>query len=386
MPVTLTLREQSDSGSTVAGRVRDTVRLRDTGWKELRVRYQAKTNGSALDLTIRSGDISLQQALLVDRVTLRKVVAGDSGGSGTSGMPPVCGTWVLQQASSVAELKRLRPNLMNALRTPGVRGLSVRVPWASIDRDFSVLEKAKRIARAAGKPLSVRFMAGRSTPARVFQEGAHYYVNSRGEKIPQPFSNTGRAGNPVFEREYEQLVARLASWSRHHNVSLLHLSWYSHMWAEIDNGPQLQNARGYSLDAWKSGHLRLLDIGLSYARDGLSVEFPMSGHWGNGASAAGDFLDRIVASKGRWSPRVFVQGNGLGRYESSPAWSRPIHHGLQMYDGGAYDWSSVFAYAKSVRTTYLEVYSSSFQGSRAESLATEAKEFRARFNASCRYA
>lgn len=364
----------------------DQTRLVDRGWQKLRVRYTIDTAGSALDLKVHGVDLRGAQDLLVDRVTIRKVISKSrEEPSSSSALPPVCGTWVLQQASSAAELDRMRSDLRAALATPGVRGLSVRAPWDAIDGNLGVFNEALEIARAAGKPLSIRVMAGRHTPARVFQAGAYSYVDSGGERIPKPFSDSGTAGNPVFEREYEQMVSELAAWSQSHDVRLLHLSWYGHLWAEIDNGEEIQNSRGYSLDAWATGHLRLLDIGIKYAKDGLSIEYPMSGYWGGGGSAAARFFDRITNSAGEWSPRVFLQGNAHGKYNYDPVGSRPIYHGLQMFDGGQYDWASAYSYAKSIESTYLEVYSSSFVGPRADALAAEAQSFGSRFDASCQY-
>lgn len=298
-------------------------------------------------------------------------------------MPPVCGTWVLQQVSSVAELDRMRPQLEKALQTPGTQGLSIRAPWNSIDGDLAIFNRAREIAAAAGKPLSVRVMAGRHTPARIFDAGAYFYVNARGERIPKPFSDSGQAGNPVFEREYEQLVTDLAGWSRANGVRLLHLPWYGHLWAEIDNGTEIQASQGYSLDAWTAGHLRLLDIGIAASNSTLSVEFPMSGFWGSGGSAASKFFDRIVSSTGNWSPRVFLQGNALGKYPFSPTGGRPIYSGGQMYDGSQYDWSAVYADALTRNTMYIEVYTSSFTTDSNGSLATTIKSFASTFDGLC---
>lgn len=380
----LTLKEKS-SGRP-AGMDADRTVLRDRGWQKLRVRYTVVVAGSGLDLTVRGIDLGPRQDLLVDRVTVRKVVKRTTGGtSAGSALPPICGTWVLQQASSVAELDRVRGDLRDALATPGVRGLSVRAPWDAIDGGLGVFNEALKIARAAGKPLSIRVMAGRHTPSRVFNAGAYSYVDSKGERIPKPFSDNGQAGNPVFEREYEDMVASLAGWSQANGVRLVHLSWYGHLWAEIDNGTEIQQSRGYSLNAWATGHLRLLDIGLKYAQRGLTVEYPMSGYWGGGGSAAARFFDRIITAAGQWSPRVILQGNAHGKFNYNPVGTRPIYHGLQMFDGGQYNWASAYSFAKSAESTYLEVYGSSFQGRGSGALAAEAEKFSARFNASCQY-
>jgi hypothetical protein len=300
-------------------------------------------------------------------------------------MPPVCGTWVLDQVSSVAELDGQRTQIDAALRTPGVRGLSVRAPWNAVDGNQAIFNRAYEIAQAAGKQLSIRVMAGRHTPARVFDLGAYFYIDSNGQRVPKPFSDSGVAGNPVFEQQYQAMVNTLGAWSRSHGVRLLHLPWYGHMWAEIDNGNEIRAASGYSVDAWTAGHLALLDIGMAESNADLAVEFAMSGNWGSSSSEASKFHDRIVNTLGDWSPRIFLQGNGLGVYDSSPAWSRPINTGLQMYDGTQFAWNMVYNQAASSKATYVEVYASSFTGNTNGSLAAASASFNSNFDASCRY-
>jgi hypothetical protein len=257
------------------------------------------------------------------------------------------------------------------------------VGWDKVDGDMSIFNQAYEIAQAAGKALSIRVMAGRDTPARVFNLGAYSYVDSAGQRIPKPFSDSGVAGNPVFEQEYRAMVSSLAAWSRGHGVRLLHLPWYGHLWAEIDNGAEIQGAQGYSEAAWAAGHLALLGIGLAESGGDLAVEYPMSGHWGNAGSQAGAFRNLILATVGQWSPRVFLQGNGLGVYNNDPSSGSAIHSGIQMYNGNQYNWETTFAYAASVQTTYVEVYTSSFAGNGDGTLAAASGVFGASFNSSC---
>jgi hypothetical protein len=299
-------------------------------------------------------------------------------------LPPVCGTWALQQSLSTAQLRSQAGLISAALRTPGVRGLSIRAPWSAVDTDLSLLEEAYRQASAAGKPLSIRFMAGRWTPARVFTAGAYHYVNPAGERIPKPFSNTGTPGNPVFEAEYDRAVARLAAWSRAHGVRLLHLPWYGQKWAEIDNGPEIQAAPGYSFPAWLAGHKRLVDIGLAHAGADLSIEFAMSGHWGPNASAQRDLADHVIARTRQWTPLVFVQGNGLGVTTGSPT-TREVFRGMQMYGIGDYDWAAIYQRLGAVGATYVEVYTNSFTSANSAALAAQIPVYNATFDASCRW-
>jgi hypothetical protein len=290
------------------------------------------------------------------------------------GPQPGCGTWVLQQVSSKAALERQAPAIDAALANSGVAGLSLRVPWTAIDADFSVLNRAAQLAKARGKQLSVRFMAGESTPARVFNEGAHYYTVGT-KKIPKPFSNTGIAGNPVFERNFQAVVTKLAAWSRTNGVKVLHLPWYGYKWAEIYNGTDVQAAKGYTYDAWLKGHLKLLDMGIAVSGSDLTVEFALSGHWGGNTTAAKTIANRIITTTGTWSRRAMVQGNGLGQW-NAPATNSNVYHAKQMVDGGDYDWASIYRTLRTNDEAYVEVYLSSFAGPRKASLVTQAQAFK----------
>ena len=292
-----------------------------------------------------------------------------------AGAQPGCGTWVLQQVATTTELDRKAAQIKDALSHDGIRGLSVRVPWSSIDQNFTLLDRAAALAHATGKELSVRFLAGQSTPARVFNEGAAYYT-ANGAKIPKPFSDGGAAGNPVFERNYEAVVTKLATWSRANGVTVLHLPWYGYKWAEIYNGSAVQAAPGYNYQSWLTAHQRLLDIGLKASGQGLSVEFALSGDWGGQGAAAGQLADRVVQAVGPWSSRAIVQGNGLGKWNSTST-NREVYHAKQMVDGGEYDWSSIYQTLRTNNEAYVEVYLTSFTGTKSAQLYTQAKQFAA---------
>ncbi len=200
--------------------------------------------------------------------------AGELRGGGLTGPEAIAGTWVLQQVTSQAELDRLLPKTIGpALKTPHVRGFSLRVPWKAVDQDFALLEAGWKIARDSRVSYSVRFMAGRHTPARVFDRGCRFYLGGRGgrEKVPMPFMEDG-SPNTVFETEYDAFVARLAAWCRAHDVRLLHLAWYGQDWAELNHGKEVRSQAGYSYENWLRAHIRLVDIGLRYAGEELAKE------------------------------------------------------------------------------------------------------------------
>ena len=99
----------------------------------------------------------------------------------------IAGTWVLQQAASPDELRRELPrSLDKALETPKIRGFCLRSPWKAADEDFTLLEAGLTIARGHGVAYSIRFMAGRHTPERVFAKGCRFYLGGRGGNKKNP--------------------------------------------------------------------------------------------------------------------------------------------------------------------------------------------------------
>jgi hypothetical protein len=325
-------------------------------------------------LLISAGTAVLTGALLLP--TSPAAAAPASTATAPSKVTPAaaCGTWVLQQIGSAADLDRQAADIKRALAVPGVTGFSMRVPWSAIDKDLTLLDKGRALATGAKKKFSIRFMAGRYTPKRVFDAGAYSYVAATGDRMPKPFSNTGAAGNPVFEREFDAVVARLVNWARNNSVSLVHLPWYGYLWAEIYHGEDLQATSGYSYAAWLAAHKKLVQLAYARAGNGVAVEFALSGHWGGRNTGSTDVSNAIVGVAGTWSRYMFVQGNGLGRFNNK-ATSREIYHAKQMYDGGNYDWTAMYRNLYDNDERYVEIYTSSFSLTGAKQLATEAQRF-----------
>jgi len=255
------------------------------------------------------------------------------------------------------------------------------------------LEAGREIARRHGVGYSVRFMAGRHTPERVFDKGARFYLlpprrragSGGAEKVPAPFLWSG-SPNAVFETEYGQFVRRLVSWCRENDVHLVHLAWYGQHWAELNHGKEIRSLEGYSFDNWLRAHLRLLDIGLTYAGDDLAVELPFSGY-GPLTEAASRFADHVVTKVGPHNPRFFCQANGWGpngdwgapTVETEAAfdkvWRRPICRGQQAIQPSDFPWSKLYEKLYQNESTYCEVYAPSFLGKRREELAHEIRKF-----------
>jgi hypothetical protein len=306
--------------------------------------------------------------------TTAPATAGTAQAAAARPVDAACGTWVLEQVASAKQLEREAGGIKAALAVPGVTGFSLRISWQLLEDDPSILDRGLALARARGKAFSIRFMAGRFTPARVYAAGAYSYVTRDGVRMPQPFSPTGQAGNPVFEREFKATVTKLAAWSRAHGVKVLHLPWYGFLWAEIYNDEEVERQRGYSWNAWLEGHKRLAQIGLNVAGKDLAVEFALSGHWGSRRSGANDVASMLIDIAGENSPKLIVQGNGMGRFNSS-ATNRPIAHAKQMYDGFDHDWASLYKILAEKNEQYLEVYTSSFSQPNRAQLAAQAKKF-----------
>ncbi|MCX7014411.1 MAG: hypothetical protein NTW86_17985 [Candidatus Sumerlaeota bacterium] len=299
----------------------------------------------------------------------------------------ICGTWVLQQAGSIAELDNAyKKCVKQALETPEIRGFSLRVPWKAIDADFALLEAGLKIAREHKVSFSVRFMGGRHTPASVFEKGSPFYTKQGSqEKVPAPFKLDG-SPNDVFEAEYDAFVARLAKWCRANDVRLLHLAWYGQEWAELNHGKEVRALPGYTFDNWLNAHKRLIDIGLKHAGEDLAVEFPFSGY-GPCADAASAFADHVVEKIGPVNPIFFCQSNGWGAKKDWGAptdeveaafdkvWARPICRGEQMIQPRDYDWTACYANLYKNKVTYCEVYAPSFTLEHKDQLAEEIRKF-----------
>ncbi len=296
----------------------------------------------------------------------------------------VSGTWVLQQVSSPAEWQRLQPDLAAALSTPDMRGLSLRVPWRAIDSSFALLDAGRDLAKRRGVSFSARFMAGRHTPARVFESGSPFYMHD-GEKVPIPFLPDGEPNN-FFEAAYKDLATRLAQWSRANGSPLLHLAWYGQDWAELNHGQEVRSAPGYRYENWLRAHMRLIDIALELADRKLSTELPFSGH-GPLTDVAMRFTDYVIDQIGGWDRRFFCQANGWGPKgewgapdEDTEAvfdrvWAKPICRGLQMIQPQDYDWPAVFRRLYQAKATYCEVYAASFTLEHKKQLADEVHKF-----------
>jgi hypothetical protein len=256
-----------------------------------------------------------------------------------------------------------------------------------VDGDFALLEAGLKIARDHQMNFSVRFMAGRHTPARVFAQGCRFYLTSRGtrEKVPTPFLEDG-SPNLTFEKEYDTFVGKLAAWCRANQVRLLHLAWYGQEWAELNHGKEVRAAKGYSYANWLRAHTRLIDIGLKYAGKDLAVEFPFSGH-GPLTDASVALADHVLKQIGPTNPVFFCQANGWGPNGDWGApsrevetafdrvWQKPICRGQQAIQPQDYDWTALYQKLYENRATYCEVYAPSFTMKRRAVLFSEIRKF-----------
>jgi len=115
----------------------------------------------------------------------------------------VKGTWALQQVSTVEELNGMMEKTVGpALDTPDLRGFCLRVPWKAIDRtadgepDYAFLEEAWKVANERNLAFSIRFMAGRHRPDRIFDACSAFYMKCE-EKVHSPLYEDG-APNVIF--------------------------------------------------------------------------------------------------------------------------------------------------------------------------------------------
>lgn len=322
----------------------------------------------------------------------------------TANAAALAGTWATQQVGghkvgygSAAEFDHLESRVIRpALRTPGVKGFSLRLPWFEIDRSYALVERGLALAREHQVEFSIRFMAGRYTPERLYEAGCRALVvdgngsfNDRpgaAMKVPVPFNEDG-SPNVIFEREYEKAVAKLAGWCRANGVRLLHLPWYGGLWDEVYHSREIRALPGYSYANWLEAHRRLLDLGLSQAGPSLAVEFPFSGH-GPTADTGSELAAQVIARIGAVDDRFIFQANGwgpLGRWGSpdpemeelkNRAFAFPVYRALQMIQPDDYpDWAGIYRRLHETSALYAEVYCPSFTGAHAGDLAREVARF-----------
>ena len=307
--------------------------------------------------------------------TLVPNVSGARGGA-----PGIRGTWVLEQIMTRAALGQRAPAIRAALNNPGVVGFSIRVPWSLLEPtkghyDFRVLTRARRLA--APKQLSVRFIAGVYTPAfwmghSMIYDGSVTGGVGAGRAVPLPFAVDG-GPNRRFERGWTRLVDRLADWSTAHHLSLLHLAWPGLVWSEMGVTQQMMDRPGYSYAQARDTHLRLLDHGLDVSTSALSVEFPFAGFVPSQLYV--DLKQHLMASSERG--RCILLANNLTDH-TSPLLHEPPppRRAAQMLQPeNSYDWSAVFADARTMYAEYVEVYTPSFTGGTSDQLRTEIAVF-----------
>jgi IPT/TIG domain len=274
----------------------------------------------------------------------------------------VSGTWAMLQVSTPTALNYFRPSIDAALAIPGVTGLSLRAPWTAITTNLGIFEQGVQIAQADHSSLAIRFVSGVDTPPSFLGNS----TSVGGRSIPLPWgagsTPTSFVPNTTFENAYRSTVDELATFARANGVHMLHLPWYSGTTAEIYNGPEVQNAPGYSLQNFITGYERLVAIGMSAAGSDLTVEFPLGGT-GTG-SVVGPLESYMATTFGSDTPELTVQFNDLTDSTS------PIQHpavgvnmNRQMNGQGDYNWTNVYHTLTVQHSQSVEVYLQSFAAS-----------------------
>lgn len=281
--------------------------------------------------TARRGGLLAGAAMaLVALVGVIAVAASDNQSSTQADAAPasIAGVHVLHQAggaassasAAVSALRSQESAIDAALSAPGVVAFGVRAAWTAFETstgtfDTALLNEAKRIANEAGVTLTVRFMAGRSSPTRVLTGCPT--VLSGTTRAPAPYTSTGGL-NTCFLGHYDTFVAQLYAWSQANGVGIVHLSHYGLDWAEFNVGPEVQTimdgASGMSSaeqTAMVNATNALVDVGLKYATATLPAELPMSGKGPVMLAGSGLGIAERVAQHIATAPtRFYIQSNG----------------------------------------------------------------------------
>jgi len=291
------------------------------------------------------------------------------------------GAWAIRQVSSLAELdsSATQSQISNALATPGIVGFGMRVPVSAImptsgTFDTTILDRGLAIARAHGKLFKPRVIWGRYTPSwatgPTFSDGTG--------TAPLPFRSDGSA-NTTFESAYRFFMEREVAWaSAHADVRMLDCGWYSLKYSELYFGPGVQSAYGASAATnetrFIAAHERLIDIALTAASgSGIPVGFGLSGHGPIGDIAPA--LAQHMEDRDPTRTSIFMQANGWGPggewggpLESTldaGVWPKHVDRAVQDISPSscrtAANWQGMFASARTLQTTYVEIYTYQWQ-------------------------
>lgn len=294
------------------------------------------------------------------------------------------GAWLLQQINTRTQWNTWLTKMSQVLDEPSCVGLSMRMSWDAYEADPGILDLGYDLAVSKGKKFTIRFMAGEHTPSRVFASGAYSFQSNLGTDqqprmatIPQPFAPDGTGGNPVFESNYEALVAQLAAWCRARGIRLMHSAWYGWKWSEFYNGSDLVARPGYS---WENGalegHRRLKRIDRKYADYGLAIEHSLSGHAEDPAvDEWRDLITMLVSVFGPDSEALMTQGNNMNDQSSNLGYPNPdLFHAKQSVSStiNTYNWDTIFDAYEDRGYSYIEIYTDQWFGGTSATLKSRA--------------
>lgn len=251
-------------------------------------------------------------AALVAAFTVAAIVDGSDPDAtpAAAAAGSVAGVHVLSQAGSfapttsqaVSAIASQQSGLRTAMAFPGVNHYGVRVGWSAVETsagvfDPAVFNRALQVITGSSDPavngdrLTVRIMAGRSTPAR-YLSGANAcptVTASNGTRAPAPFTRVGSSlvTNTCFVDAERRIMEAITTWAlaQGGKVDEIHLSHYGLDWAEFNAGPEIQTigdgASGFSASeatAMVAATNALVDIGVDLAATNhITYELPMSG-------------------------------------------------------------------------------------------------------------
>jgi hypothetical protein len=265
------------------------------------------------------------------------------------------------QVSSTSALKYFTPSINAALAIPDVEGLSLRAPWTAITSNLDIYAAGLQIAQADHVHLAIRFVAGEDTPSQDM--GNSVVLAGTGDTlIPLPWgagsTPTSFVPNTTFVNAYKATVDELASYARANGIGELHLPWFSGPTAEIYLGPEIEAAPGYSIQNFLDGYEQLINIAMSVAGNGLTVELPLSGI---GTRSVVHPLEQYIVAKYGTDPSDFIAQwndlNGDGGGELPPS---GVHTGRQMYGQGDFNWDAAYQTLMAEGSRTIEVYLQSF--------------------------
>lgn len=287
---------------------------------------------------------------------------------------------LLIDATSLAGLGRIAPQVREVLSHDGFEALSLAIPWryfenpiGNFSNGLSVARAGRDLARSCGVKFDLRIRAGAGTPPdrmgpTYIPKGTALFPNdpAAGKVIPRPFK-TGGGMNTTIRDGIGALATVVGSLAREGGFGMIHGTWPGGNSAEMYYTPETVELQGHSYAAVKNLHLAVLNSWQTRIPAEIPLEMPYGGLVGPPFIALQK--DVLIGMRAKTRPQ-FIQLNWLDDRPTPPNGDTltnfdtriavPPRHGMQLIHAEEYDWAKCCQRAEDSGTEYVEWFLKQF--------------------------